>query len=309
MTDNKYDIIIAGSGPAGWTAAIYATRAEFKTLVVSGREMGGQLMTTTDVENFPGFPEGIQGPELMTKMQEQARRFGAEIIAKDVSKIVKKGEKDFIVKVDDDEYRARAVIISTGASARWLNLPSETKLRGKGVSACATCDGFFFKDKIVAVVGGGDAAMEEATFLTKFAKQVHVLARADEGKLRASKIMQERAFQNNKIKFYYNTEVQEVLGDEKVRGLKVINNKTQAVSQLDIDGLFVAIGHKPNTDFIKGLVGVDRKGYVVLQENTQSSVPGIFVAGDVADHRYRQAITAAGTGCQAALDAQHYLTE
>lgn len=309
MTNNKYDVIVIGSGPAGYSAAIYTTRAELKTLILLGHEVGGQLTTTTDVENFPGFPEGIMGPDLMMKMKQQAERFGAETIAEAATRIEVKGDKDFIVETDENMYATKSIIIATGATAKWLGIESEQKFRGKGVSACATCDGFFFKDKIVAVVGAGDAAMEEANFLTKFAKKVYVLVRKEQKEMKASKIMQERAMKNNKIEFVYNTEVEEVLGDEKVKGLKIINNRTKESSEIAVDGLFVAIGHKPNTDFLKDVVKLDGKGYLVVTDNTKTSQSGIFAGGDVADYRYRQAITAAGSGCMASLDVIAYLSE
>lgn len=307
--DNKYDVIILGSGPAGYSAAIYTTRAELRTLLVLGAEVGGQLTTTTDVENFPGFPEGIMGPELMLKMKKQAEKFGAVTIAESAKNLEKKGDKDFTVKTDSNIYSGKSIIVATGASAKWLNIESEQKLRGRGVSACATCDGFFFKDKTVAVVGAGDAAMEEASFLTTFANKVYVLVRRDEEEMKASKIMQGRAVNNPKVEFVFNTEVKEVLGENKVVGIKTINNKTQEEKEISLDGLFVAIGHKPNTDFLRGVVKLDRKGYLEVTNNTKTSEDGIFAAGDVADYRYRQAITAAGSGCMAALDVISYLNE
>ncbi|MFW0862690.1 MAG: thioredoxin-disulfide reductase [Candidatus Komeilibacteria bacterium] len=307
--EDKYDVIILGSGPAGYSAGIYTTRAELKTLIVLGGEVGGQLTTTTDVENFPGFPEGIMGPELMMKMKEQAEKFGAVTVPEAAVSIEVKGDKEFIVKTDSNEYMGKSVIVATGASAKWLNIESEKKLRGHGVSACATCDGFFFKEKIVAVVGAGDAAMEEANFLTTFAKKVYVLVRKSKEEMKASKIMQERAMENPKVEFIFNTEVKEVLGEDKVVGVKTINNKTNEEKDIDLDGLFIAIGHKPNTDFLKGVVKLDSKGYLEVENNTKTSVKGIFAGGDVADYRYRQAITAAGSGCMAALDVITYLNE
>lgn len=306
---NKYDVIIIGSGPAGYSAAIYTTRAELKTLILLGAEVGGQLTTTTDVENYPGFPEGIMGPELMMKMKEQAERFGAETVSKTATNIEVKGEKDFIVKTEDESYAAKSIIIATGASAKWLGLESEQKLRGHGVSACATCDGFFFKGKTIAVVGAGDAAMEEANFLTTFATKVYLLVRKSKDEMKASKIMQERALNNPKIEFVFNTEVKEVLGENKVSGIRVINNKTKEEKEIELEGLFIAIGHKPNTDFLKDVVKLDSKGYLEITDNTKTSQEGIFAGGDVADYRYRQAITAAGTGCMASLDVINYLSK
>ncbi len=306
---NKYDVIIIGSGPAGYSAAIYTTRAELKTLILLGVEVGGQLTTTTDVENYPGFPEGIMGPELMMKMKEQAERFGAETVSKTATNIEVKGEKDFIVKTEDESYAAKSIIIATGASAKWLGIESEQKLRGHGVSACATCDGFFFKGKTIAVVGAGDAAMEEANFLTTFANKVYLFVRKSKDEMKASKIMQERALNNPKIEFIFNTEVEEVLGEDKVSGVRVVNNKTKEVKEIKLEGLFIAIGHKPNTDFLKDVVKLDSKGYLEVTDNTKTSQGGIFAGGDVADYRYRQAVTAAGTGCMASLDVINYLSK
>ncbi|MFH1668087.1 MAG: thioredoxin-disulfide reductase [Candidatus Komeilibacteria bacterium] len=305
---NKYDVIVLGSGPAGLTAAIYTSRAELKTLILAGNEPGGQLTTTTDVENFPGFPEGIMGPELMTKMIEQSKRFGAELLNQKADAVEVVNEKEFKVKSGEDEFVASAIILATGATAKWLGLESEQRMRGKGVSACATCDGAFFRDKKVVVVGGGDAAMEEANYLTKFAKEVIVLVRKKEEELRASKIMQERAMNNPKVRFIFSTELKKVLGDQVVTGVKIINIETKEESELEVQGIFVAIGHKPNTDFLQGVVDL-KKEYVVVRDNTKTSQLGIFAAGDVADYRYRQAITAAGLGCMAALDVEKYLAE
>ena len=299
-------LIIIGSGPAGWTAALYAARAEMQPVVIEGREPGGQLMGTTDVENFPGFPEGILGPELMEIFKKQALRFGTRVVSDNVESVDFSSRPFKLTTSQNGVLEAESVIIATGASAKWLNVPGEDKLKGHGVSACATCDGFFFKDKAIAVVGGGDAAMEEALFLTKFGKSVMVIVRKEE--LKASKIMQERATKNAKISFLWNSEVQEVLGGDQVTGLKVLNNKTNEVSEMPIDGLFVAIGHEPNTQIFKDKIELDVKNYVVVKSgSTKTNVEGVFAAGDVADHVYRQAVSAAGTGCMAALDAERYL--
>ena len=299
-----YDIIIIGSGPSGYTAAIYAGRANLSVLMLQGYQVGGQLMLTSDVENYPGFEEGILGPEMMEKFEAQARRFGTEMLQEDVT-AVDFSKRPFTITTDSGDYQSRAVIISTGASAQWLGLPSEQQLQGRGVSACATCDGFFFKKKDVAVVGGGDTAMEEATFLTRYANHVTVIHRRDT--LRASKIMQDRAFKNPKISFIWDTEVAEVLGESSVTGLSLRNLKTGAKSELPVQGFFLAIGHKPNTDLFKGLVNMDKAGYIVPVEYTMTNIPGVFAAGDVTDHRYRQAVTAAGDGCRAAIDAERWL--
>ena len=299
-----YDIIIIGSGPSGYTAAIYAGRANLSVLMLQGYQTGGQLMLTSDVENYPGFEEGILGPEMMEKFEAQARRFGTEMLQEDVTAI-DFSKRPFTITTDSGDYQSRAVIISTGASAQWLGLPSEQQLQGRGVSACATCDGFFFKKKDVAVVGGGDTAMEEATFLTKYANHVTVIHRRDT--LRASKIMQERAFKNPKISFIWDTEVAEVLGEDSVTGLGLRNLKTGEKSELPVQGFFLAIGHKPNTDLFKGIIDMDKAGYIVPVEHTMTNIPGVFAAGDVTDHRYRQAVTAAGDGCRAAIDAERWL--
>ena len=308
-TSVLWDIMIIGSGPAGWTAAIYAARANLKTLLFTGMEKGGlpggQLMLTTEVENYPGFRDGIMGPELMDQMREQALRFGTELVEDDVTE-VDFSKRPFTLTVGDESYKGRAVIIATGASAIWLGLDSEKRLQGRGVSACATCDGFFFRNKDVVVVGGGDTAMEEATFLTRYANTVSVVHRRDE--LRASKIMQERAFSNPKITFVWDSVVTDVLGESGVEGVRVQNIKTGAETDLKTDGLFIAIGHKPNTDLFKGQVEMDETGYILQLDHTQTNVPGVFAAGDVSDTRYRQAVTAAGDGCRAALDAEHFLT-
>ena len=301
---NLYDVIIIGSGPAGYTAAIYAARANLSVLMFQGYQVGGQLMLTSDVENYPGFEEGILGPTMMEKFEVQARRFGTEVIPEDVIAI-DFSSRPFKVTTDSGEYLARAVIISTGASAKWLGLPSERRLQGCGVSACATCDGFFFKKKDVAVVGGGDTAMEEAIFLTRYANHVTVIHRRET--LRASKIMQDRAFKNPKISFIWDTEIVEVLGDTEVTGLRLRNLKTGEESVLSVQGFFLAIGHEPNTNLFKGVIDMDKKGYIVPVEYTMTNIPGVFAAGDVTDHRYRQAVTAAGDGCRAAIDVERWL--
>jgi thioredoxin reductase (NADPH) len=298
-------VVIVGSGPAGLTAATYAARGNLEPIVIEGIAAGGQLMLTNDIENFPGFPDAITGPELMTKMREQAARFGAEYVTADADR-VDFSERPFGVWVGDDEYRADALIVSTGAKARMLGLPSEEALLGKGVSTCATCDGFFYREKPLAIVGGGDSAMEEATFLTKFATKVTVVHRRDE--LRASKIMQERAFANPKIDFKWNTVVDHVVGNGSVEALELSDTVTGEKSRLEVDGLFIAIGHDPNTGLFPGQLDLDDEGYILTEPNsTRTSVDGVFAAGDVQDHTFRQAITAAGSGCMAAMEAERYL--
>jgi thioredoxin reductase (NADPH) len=300
------ELVIVGSGPAGLTAALYAARADLRPVVIEGAEAGGQLMLTTDVENYPGFPDGILGPELMMKFREQAERFGAEFVTADVDR-VDLSASPFGAWVGSTEYRSEALIISTGASARMLGLPSEARLLGHGVSTCATCDGFFFREKDIAVVGGGDSAIEEALFLTKFASQVTIVHRRDE--LRASKIMQDRAFANPKIDFKWNSVVTDVGGDGTVDVVHLRDTRTDDASELDVGGLFVAIGHDPTTKLFEGQVDLDENGYVVLPHagSTLTSVDGVFAAGDVADHVYRQAVTAAGTGCMAAIEAERWI--
>ncbi len=305
MTDTR-EIVVVGSGPSGLTAALYAARADLRPVVIEGVEAGGQLMLTTDVENYPGFPDGVLGPELMMKFREQAERFGAEFVTADADR-VDLSESPFGVWVGDTAYRSEAVILSTGASARMLGLDSEARLLGHGVSTCATCDGFFFRDKEIAVVGGGDSAVEEALFLTKFASKVTVIHRRDE--LRASKIMQDRAFANSKIGVRWNSVVTDVGGEVQVDVLQLRDTLTGEESELKVGGLFVAIGHDPNTKLFGGQVELDENGYVVLPHagSTRTSVEGVFAAGDVADHVYRQAITAAGTGCMAAIEAERWI--
>ncbi|MCI0529537.1 MAG: thioredoxin-disulfide reductase [Nitrospira sp.] len=301
------ELIILGSGPAGLTAAIYAARANLKPLLIEGLQAGGQLMITTDVENYPAFPKGILGPQLIAEMRKQAERFGTEFLQGDVTTVDLR-KKPFQLVVDEaTEYQTKALIIATGASANLLGLFSEEKLMGRGVSACATCDGYFFKDKEVAVVGGGDTAMEEALFLTKFATRVTVIHRRD--KFRASKIMQERAFKNKKIQFIMDSVVEEILGGDVgvVSGIRIRNVKTQAIQEKKCDGVFIAIGHSPNTRLFVGQLELDERGYIITRDGTATNVPGVFAAGDVQDHVYRQAVTAAGTGCMAAIDAERYL--
>jgi thioredoxin reductase (NADPH) len=311
MQEVNFDVIIIGSGPSGLTSAIYTSRALLKTLVIGGNPPGGQLTITSDVENFPGFPEGIKGQALIQKLRAQAEKFDTKFTDENVTSISGSFDNSFTLQTDSKKiYTSRAVIVATGASARWLNLENEQRLRGKGVSACATCDGFFFKDKIVAVVGGGDAAMEEANYLAMFAKKVYILVRGDRKKMRASRIMQERAFKNPKIEFIFNTLVIDVLGKNHVEGLRIANRISGEDSELsNVEGLFIAVGHEPNTKFLSGFVDLDEKGYVKLYNGTKSSKEGVFVAGDVADYKYRQAITAAGYGCMAALDTIKFFSE
>ena len=306
MSDEIRDVIIIGSGPAGLTAALYTARSDLRPLMFEGLEPGGQLMLTTEVENFPGFPDGRMGPELMADMRKQAERFGAELVSSNVSSVdFTKGSPHTVV-VGDETFKARTVIISTGATARWLNLPNEQRLIGRGVSSCATCDGFFFRNRELVVVGGGDSAMEEATFLTKFATKVTVIHRRDE--LRATKIMQDRAFANPKIEFIWNAEVIDVLGDEVLEAVRLRDTVTGVESEFKTDGLFLAIGHDPATKLFVDQLELDEAGYIVVKEtSTATSVDGVFAAGDVTDHVYRQAITAAGMGCKAAIDAERHL--
>lgn len=305
MSDKIEDVIIIGSGPAGLTSAIYAARANLNPLMIEGEEVGGQLMTTTDVENFPGFPDGVMGPDLMTVTRKQAERFGTRFVTANVSK-VDFSARPFKMWVGDKLYQSKSVIISTGASAKYLGLENERRLLGRGVSACATCDGAFFRDAVIAIVGGGDTAMEEANFLTRFGKKVYVIHRRDE--FRASKIMAERVMNNPKVEVIWNTQVTDVLGENEVKGLRLQNLETNEESELEVEGFFVAIGHKPNTDVFAGQIETNDVGYIKTKSgSTYTSVEGVFAAGDVADDKYRQAVTAAGTGCMAAIDAERWL--
>ncbi len=301
-----YDVIILGSGSAGYTAAVYSCRAGRKTLLIAGSIPGGQLMLTSDVENFPGFPEAILGPELMERLRKQAERFGPEIIYDDATKVNFKS-KPFEARVGKRILQGKTIVISTGANAKWLGIPSETKLRGHGVSSCATCDGYFFKEKEVVVVGGGDTAMEEATFLANITRKVTVVHRRD--RLRASQIMQERSLKNPKINFVWDSVVEEILGDSNVTGVRSKNLKTGKEQLLKTDGVFVAIGYEPNTSIFKGQIDLDPKGYIITRNETETNVPGIFAAGDVRDFRYRQAVTVAADGCKAAMDADRFISE
>lgn len=299
------DVTILGSGPAGLTAAIYAARADLKPLLIHGGQPGGQLTTTTEVDNFPGFPEGVMGPELMERCQKQAERFGTRFVQATVTK-VDLSKRPFTITLDNGtSFQTKTLIASTGATAKYLGLPSEKKLMGRGVSACATCDGFFFRNQDIAVVGGGDTACEEASFLTKFAKSVTMIHRR--GEFRASKAMQARVLENPKIKVIWDSAVDEVFGDAEVTGIRIKNLKSGDVSELKVTGLFVAIGHQPNSELFKGFVDMDESGYVITHAGTKTKVPGFFACGDLQDHVYRQAVTAAGTGCMAALDAERFL--
>lgn len=300
-------VIIIGSGPAGYTAALYTARAGLSPLIIEGHEPGGQLTTTTDVENFPGFPEGVMGPELMDKMRAQAKRFGTEFLSSKVTDVDLKNRPFKVTCENGQQFLTETLIISTGASAKYLGLPNEMQLIGKGVSACATCDGFFYRNKVVHVVGGGDTALEEANFLTRFASKVYLIHRKDT--FRASKPMQERTLHNPKIEIVWNTEVKEILANEHgVTGLKVFNNKTQEITERKTDGFFLGIGHEPNTKFLKGQLVLDNHGYIKTEGfHPDTSVPGVFACGDVQDPYYRQAISAAGSGCQAAIRAERFL--
>ena len=309
MENAPRNVVIIGSGPAGYTAALYNARADLNPLVLAGVQPGGQLMITTDVENYPGFPDGIMGPEVMDLFQRQAERFGAEV-RYEVATHVDFTKHPYTITTAEEEYKARAVIISTGASAKWLGLQSEVTFGGYGVSACATCDGFFFRGKEVMVVGGGDTALEEANYLTKHASKVYVVHRRDT--FRASKIMAERVMSNPKVEILWNSMLEEITGDtepvKKVTGAKIVDTVSGKMNHRNIDGVFVAIGHKPNSDLFKGILDMDDVGYLKTQPgSTRTNIPGVFAAGDVADSVYRQAVTAAGTGCMAAIDAEHYL--
>ncbi len=308
METKKRELIIIGSGPAGLTAAIYTARANLKPLVFEGLQPGGQLMITTEVENFPGFRDGIMGPELMDELRAQAERFGAEFISADASYVQLSGDNK-IVWDEEDPYEAKAVIISTGATANLMGIPNESKLMGRGVSACATCDGFFFKEKEICLIGGGDSAMEEANYLTRFASKVYIIHRRDA--FRASKIMIKKAEENKKIQFVMNTLVEDILGEEKVTGVKLKNTVSGEISTLNVEGVFVAIGHTPNTNLFADQVEIDAKGYIITGRErgkvTATNLPGVFACGDVQDPFYKQAITAAGSGCAAALDAERYI--
>jgi thioredoxin reductase (NADPH) len=313
MTDSAadetvHDVIVIGSGPAGYTAALYTARAQLAPLVFEGTAFGGALMTTTEVENYPGFRDGITGPELMDQMREQALRFGADLRMEDIESVSLDGPVKSVVNADGQTYRARAVILAMGAAARYLNVPGEQDLLGRGVSSCATCDGFFFKDQDIAVIGGGDSAMEEATFLTRFARSVTLVHRREE--FRASRIMLDRARNNDKIKFVTNAAVVAVEGDGTVTGLRLRDTITGEESTLAVTGVFVAIGHDPRSSLVRDVVDVDPEGYVLVQgHTTNTSVDGVFAAGDLVDHTYRQAVTAAGSGCAAAIDAERWLAD
>jgi thioredoxin reductase (NADPH) len=307
VSNDIRDVVIVGSGPAGYTAAVYTARANLKPLMIEGAQYGGALMQTTEVENFPGFVDGIQGPDLMDHMRKQAERFGAEMLTDDATELDLTGAVKKVV-VGADTYLARTVILAMGSAYRMLGLPNEDRLLGHGVSACATCDGFFFRGQHIAVIGGGDSAMEEATFLTRFADKVTVIHRRDS--LRASKIMQERAQSNPKIEFLWNSVVEDVLGEDKVSGLSVRSLVSGDAHVLDVTGMFVAIGHDPRSELVRGQVDLDDEGYVVVDApSTLTNLPGVFACGDLVDHTYRQAITAAGTGCAAALDAERHLAD
>lgn len=306
-----FDVIIIGSGPAGSTAALYTARASLKTLVMGGNPPGGQLINTTSVENFPGFPNGILGPELVSNIRKQMENYGSIVVDENVVKISGSFKEGFTVETDSgSRYIGKTILVASGSSAKWLGIESEQRLKGYGVSACAVCDGPLYKGKIVAIVGGGDASMEESIYLTRFAEKVYILVRSDKDKMRASKIMQKRAFSNPKLEFLFNTEVKEILGEKFVEGLKIFNNKTNEENELkDVRGVFVAVGYQPNTEFLRGFVELDEKGYIKTFGKHMTSAEGVFAAGDVNDYNYRQAITASGYGCEAAMELMRFLTE
>lgn len=306
MTTEKVEVLIIGSGPAGYTAAIYAARANLKPVLYQGIQPGGQLTTTTDVENYPGYPEGVTGPEMMMDFQKQAERFGTDVRFGMVTEVDFSSYPLKAIVDNEHEIEASSVIISTGASAKWLGLPSEERFNGKGVSACAVCDGFFFRGKDVAVVGGGDTAAEEASYLSKLCNKVYLLVRRDE--MRASAIMQQRVYKAENIEVLWNTETEEILGEDEVEGVRVVNNRTGEKQEIPVQGFFVAIGHKPNTDIFRDYLDMEESGYIITKaDSTQTNVEGVFASGDAQDHVYRQAVTAAGTGCMAALEAERFL--
>lgn len=307
MADNSVDVLIIGSGPAGYTAAIYTSRAGLKTLLYKGDQPGGQLTITSDVENYPGYPDGVLGPQMMIDFENQASRFGAEIKSGMIKDVDFQVDNLKATAEDGNVIEPKTVIISTGASAKWLNLESEQRLNGKGVSACAVCDGFFFKNQVVAVVGGGDTAAEEALYLSKLTSEVHLIVRRDE--MRASTIMQNRVLENKKINIHWNSEVKEVLGDDAVTGIRIFNNISNELSNINLQGLFIAIGHKPNTDIFKDYLDMDENGYIkTIPGSSQTNIKGVFATGDAQDHIYRQAVTAAGSGCMGALDAERFIS-
>ena len=307
MADYSVDVLIIGSGPAGYTAAIYTSRAGLKTLLYKGDQPGGQLTITSDVENYPGYPDGVLGPQMMIDFENQASRFGAEIKSGMIKDVDFQADNLKATAEDGNVIESKTVIISTGASAKWLNLESEQRLNGKGVSACAVCDGFFFKNQVVAVVGGGDTAAEEALYLSKLTSEVHLIVRRDE--MRASTIMQNRVLENKKINIHWNSEVKEVLGDDAVTGIRIFNNISNEMSSINLQGLFIAIGHKPNTDIFKDYLDMDENGYIkTIPGSSQTNIKGVFATGDAQDHIYRQAVTAAGSGCMGALDAERFIS-
>ena len=307
MSDKKVDILIIGSGPAGYTAAIYTSRAGLNTLLYKGDQPGGQLTITSDVENYPGYPDGVMGPEMMVDFEKQASRFGAEVKSGMILSVDFSSGELIAFSDSNEKIIAKSVIVSTGASAKWLNLESEQRLNGKGVSACAVCDGFFFRGQDVAVVGGGDTAAEEALYLSKLTNKVHLVIRRDE--MRASVIMQNRIKENDKIEIHWNSEIKEIKGDESVEGIEVINNVTNKITNISLGGVFIAIGHQPNTDIFKDYLNLDESGYILTKPgSTETNVPGVFATGDAQDKIYRQAVTAAGSGCMGALDAERYIS-